>query len=227
MGISERKERERADRRKMIMNCAKELILANGVEGISMTDIAKKTELSKATLYLYFSSKDELFNEICEESATAFIDSVEPRFDGGITGLEALKRYWYAYLEVFGQSSEMTILFSLRRYLFPSFPLSPGAEMPKSAARYTHMLYSFIRELIEQGITEGAFDTGIDSDMVSRTIISLFFYIMDNAAKLPKNEMTSASVLEEMRNVFQIVLRGIAREGMDRSGLILPGKFRE
>jgi len=223
MGISERREREKTERRKMIMNSAKELILGNGVEGVSMSDIAQKIELSKATIYLYFPSKDELFNEICEESANAFIESVRPRLEEGITGLEALKRYWTAFLEVFGRSSEMNILFSLRRYLFLSFPLIPGGENGKTAIRYTYMLYYLIKDILEQGISEGSFDAGTDSDMVTRTIISLFFYIVENAAKLPKSEMTSSAVLEEMRNVFQIILRGIAREDIDRSCLYLSG----
>jgi len=222
MGISERKEREKTERRKMIMNCARELILTDGVEGVSMGDIAKKSELSKATLYLYFPSKDDLFNEICEESANMFIDSVRPLLKEGITGLEALKRYWRAYLEVFGRSSDMLILFSLRRYLFLSFPLIPGGENNKTAVRYTYMLYYLIKDLIEQGISEGSFDADTDSDMVSRTILSLFFYIVENAAKLPKNEMNSSAVIEEMRNVFQIILRGIAREGIEKSRFILP-----
>jgi len=224
MGISERREREKTERRKMIMDCAKDLILSTGVEGVSMGDIAKKTELSKATLYLYFPSKDELFNEICEESASVFIDSVRPRLEEGITGLEALKRYWAAYLEVFGRSGEMMILFALRRYLFSSFPRIPGDEKTKTASRYTDMLYYLIKDLIEQGIAEKSFDAMTDSDMVTRTIISLFFYIVENAAKQPKTEMTSITVIEEMRNVFQIILRGIAREGMDKSCLVLPGK---
>ena len=223
MGISERKEREKLARRKMIMDCARELILKNGADGVSMSEIAKRIELSKATLYLYFPSKDDLLNEICVESAEAFIERAAPRIEEGATGLEALKGYWTAYLDVFGQSDEMMILFNLRRFLFPSTSLIPsdGANYP-SAARYTYMLFSLLKEMIDQGIQEGFFDSGTDSDIVSRTIISLFSYIVENASKIPKYERTLSAVTEEMRNVFQILLRGIAREGIDRSVFDLP-----
>jgi len=225
MGISERKEREKAERRKIIMDCARELILSLGVEGVSMSEIAKRTELSKATIYLYFPSKDEILNEICKESACAFIEYARPRLGEGITGLEALKRCWTAYLEVFGCSDEMVILFNLRRFLFPSLPLTPDEDNPSTAVRYTYMLYYLIKDMIDQGIAEDTFDAGIDSDMVTRTIISLFSYIVENASKLPKNERTSMAVIEETRNVFQIILRGIAREGIDRTCLNLPEKI--
>ena len=223
MGISERKEREKLARRKMIMDCAKELILSSGVDGVSMSEIAKRTELSKATLYLYFPSKDELFNEICEESANVFIDHAMFRIEEGITGPEALKRYWAAYLEVFGQGDEMMILFNLRRFLFPPSALRPDTgNSTSTAVRYTYMLFNLIKEMIDQGISEGFFDTGTDSEVVARTIISLFSYIVENVVKLPKDERTSSAVIEEMRNVFQILLRGIAREGIDRSVFNLP-----
>jgi len=58
MGISERREREKTERRKAILDCARSLILSQGVQRVSMEDIARKAELSKATVYLYFSSKE-------------------------------------------------------------------------------------------------------------------------------------------------------------------------
>ena len=222
MGVSERREREKSARRKMIMDCARELILSHGVEGVSMSEIAKKTELSKATLYLYFPSKENLFNEICECSANFFIESAMPRLVDGISSLDILKRYWTTYIEVFGSSDEMIILFNLRRFLFPSLPFDSGAESASTAVRYTYLFFNLIKRMIEQGISEKYFDEGTDSDVVTRTIISLFSYIVENAAKLPKDERTSSAVIEEMRNVFQIILRGIAREGIDRSIFNLP-----
>jgi len=223
MGVSERKEREKNARRKMIMDCARELILSYGVDGVSMSEIAKRTELSKATLYLYFPSKDDLFNEICEETANLFIKHATPRLEDGLTGIHALKQYWLAYLEVFGHSDDMRILFNLRRFLLPSVPLRLGeGDMPSSAVRYTYMLFSLLKEMIEQGISDGSFDTTTDSDVVSRIIISLFFYIVENASKFPGDEKILFNVTEEMRDVFQIILRGIAKEGMDRSVFNLP-----
>ena len=73
MGIAERKTREKEERRKLILDVAKELILARGIPAISMQDIADAAELSKATLYLYFQSKEAILTEILESSASAFI----------------------------------------------------------------------------------------------------------------------------------------------------------
>ena len=67
MGIKERKEREKKNRRQAIIKAAKKLILKQGVEGMSMNQVADLTELNKATLYLYFNNKDDLIDAIVYE----------------------------------------------------------------------------------------------------------------------------------------------------------------
>lgn len=60
MGINERKEREKEQRRNDIVDAAEKLFFENGINNVSMEDVAKEAELSKGTLYLYFKSKEEL-----------------------------------------------------------------------------------------------------------------------------------------------------------------------
>jgi len=67
MTISDRKEREKKLRRQAILKSAKKLIAKSGVEAMSMNQLAEATELNKATLYLYFSSKDDLIDAIVYE----------------------------------------------------------------------------------------------------------------------------------------------------------------
>ena len=47
-------------RDKILKNAAK-LFARNGFEKVSMSEIAAKLKLNKATLYYYFKSKDEIF----------------------------------------------------------------------------------------------------------------------------------------------------------------------
>ena len=61
MGISERKERERIQRRQEIIYAAEKVFFTKGFNSTTMDDIASEVELSKGTLYLYFKNKEELF----------------------------------------------------------------------------------------------------------------------------------------------------------------------
>ncbi len=61
MGVKERRIREKQIRQKQILDAAKELFFHHGFAATSMNQIARKVELSKGTLYLYFKNKEELY----------------------------------------------------------------------------------------------------------------------------------------------------------------------
>ena len=61
MGVTERKEREKEKRREEIIQAAVKVFYKKGVDHATMDDIAEVAELSKATLYLYFTSKEEIY----------------------------------------------------------------------------------------------------------------------------------------------------------------------
>jgi len=88
MGIAERKARERARRRKAIIRAGKKLISRRGVEGMSMNQLAEATELNKATLYLYFSNKDDLVDAIVFEGLLLLEERFREIDRRSISGLE-------------------------------------------------------------------------------------------------------------------------------------------
>ncbi len=71
MGIIERKERDKQEMRKLILDTAMKLFLEEGFQNVSIRRIADKIEYSPATIYLYFRDKDDilfaLHNEGFEE----------------------------------------------------------------------------------------------------------------------------------------------------------------
>jgi AcrR family transcriptional regulator len=60
----EREERRRQDYRRLIVQAAERLIARKGYSAMTMDDVAREAEFSKATLYHYFRSKSELTMEI-------------------------------------------------------------------------------------------------------------------------------------------------------------------
>ena len=61
MGISERKDREKAEMRKIILNAAMEIFVKEGYNSVSIRRIAQKIEYSPGSLYTYFKDKDSIF----------------------------------------------------------------------------------------------------------------------------------------------------------------------
>ena len=59
--------------RQHILDVALELIAARGLSTISVDDIATAAQTSRATLYQYFASKEELFGELLQECGAALM----------------------------------------------------------------------------------------------------------------------------------------------------------
>ena len=77
MGIEDRRERERLARREAILAGARELFLSKGFNGTTMDEVAQMAELSKGTLYLYFTSKEELYVTVMSEGLKILFDRIE------------------------------------------------------------------------------------------------------------------------------------------------------
>ena len=60
MGLTERRKREREIRREAAIDAAMAIYDEEGYHAITMEKIAERAELSRAALYLYFKSKDEI-----------------------------------------------------------------------------------------------------------------------------------------------------------------------
>lgn len=61
MGIPERKQREKQQRKELILEGARRLFQERGFLNVTMSDIAEAAELSIGTLYLYFKNKEDIY----------------------------------------------------------------------------------------------------------------------------------------------------------------------
>ncbi len=66
MGIAERRQREKENRIEQIRDSAASVFYEKGFEATTMEDIAGRAEISKATIYIYFKSKEDLYYSLVE-----------------------------------------------------------------------------------------------------------------------------------------------------------------
>ena len=74
MGVTERKEREKAEMKRLVMDAARKLFIEQGFEKTSIRNIADAIEYSPGTIYLYFKDKSELLFELHQESFQKLIE---------------------------------------------------------------------------------------------------------------------------------------------------------
>ena len=79
--LNKRKQEERELRKKNIIKGALKVFQEVGIEKTTMDEIANESGFGKATLYYYFSSKDEVFIEIMEQGWKKLWEGIESSRD--------------------------------------------------------------------------------------------------------------------------------------------------
>lgn len=92
MGTSERKKREQRRRRNQIIDAAEAVIVREGFRQATMDEIAEEAELSKGTLYLYFSQKAALYLAINKKGLRKLNDDCIAVMQQDQPGIELVRR---------------------------------------------------------------------------------------------------------------------------------------
>jgi TetR/AcrR family transcriptional regulator len=102
MGVIERRRREREIRRDLAIDAAMAIYDEEGYHAITMEKIAERAELSRAALYLYFKSKEEILVSAIVSHADYFAGLLQEVYDSreGIKG-ELLERLWECFIEFY------------------------------------------------------------------------------------------------------------------------------
>ena len=102
MGIQERKEREKEQRRNEILNAAEKVFFSKGFNYATMDEVAEEAELSKGTLYLYFKNKEDLYFAIAQRSMTilrSLFQEAVKQYNTGIEKVRAVGRAYHKFSE--------------------------------------------------------------------------------------------------------------------------------
>ncbi|MBN9686460.1 MULTISPECIES: TetR/AcrR family transcriptional regulator [unclassified Corallococcus] len=78
MGITERKERQRAELREHILRVARDMVMKEGFGALSMRKLADAVEYAPATLYLHFENRDAIARELCVRGFQELLALLEP-----------------------------------------------------------------------------------------------------------------------------------------------------
>ncbi|MGK4006634.1 TetR family transcriptional regulator [Sorangium sp. So ce1036] len=74
-----RKEEQKEERRRLIIDAAWRLFQETPYPEVTMAQVAERTRLAKGTLYLYFTTKEELFLAVIDQELTKWFDEVDLR----------------------------------------------------------------------------------------------------------------------------------------------------
>lgn len=185
------------DKRESIISSALDLFRHYGYRRTSMEDIARAAAVAKGTLYLYFRSKDELFEAICTSLAKQVTESLDEAdaldlpLEPKLTALMEAK-FGFAYRWVLSSPHAAELIDSSSRL--------PSAPFEKVTAQF----HDAILRLVREGVRSGELDpklVGLSEKDASEALIAAAI----GAEKAPDEETFKA----QLAAIIRLTLRGL------------------
>ena len=206
MGPSERRAREREELRTLILDAARELFVAEGVEAVTMRRIAEKIEYSPTAIYFHFRDKESLLAELCDCDFRAFAQRFAAMAEIA-DPVERLRASGYAYID-FGLKNP-----SHYRLMFMT-PKNVSKE--NSAIRQgdpAEDAYAFLKGIVAEIMAAGRFrPEHTDVDLISQVIWSgVHGMVSLEIAKCTDDWVDWRPVAERARVTIDMIVAGLTR----------------
>jgi AcrR family transcriptional regulator len=199
-----------------VLEAALDVFAVNGFAATRMEDIAKAAGLSKAAIYLYFPSKDDVFKALVEQR----IGVVQSHFDAAakdqkhdpLAGLQRAIRLW------------ANSFHDLRLAALPRIILAEALRFPELADFYHRTVIertqASLIELFQAGIDKGLFRP-VEPLVAARALMSpLMFEILRRQA-FPAH-IPPLSMDELVDSIFDLFLMGLAMPEVENHSGVAP-----
>jgi AcrR family transcriptional regulator len=186
--------------RDQIVAAAGEHFRHYGYEKTTVSDLAKAIGFSKAYIYKFFDSKQEIGEAICAKTLSGIVATVEEAVAGATTPTEKFRRMLKILV-----STNVSLFFNDRK-LYDVAAYAAGERWPSTRA-YCERIKQIVTEIVREGRESGEFerktplDETVDAiDLVMQPYVNplLLQYSLDVAEEAP------------MR-LSNLVLRSLAR----------------
>lgn len=161
MGLEERRKKERLARRNQILRAARKLFFDKGFKSITIDHIARKAELSKGAVYLYFNSKEEIYIQILLADINKFNQKVNAPLNTQLTASSLLKEFCANYINFFLVNRELFRI--LMTYMIHADGLNFSDELNRKLIKEVNMTIETVERILVYGINEGEFDGTIET----------------------------------------------------------------
>lgn len=185
-------------RREKYLELIYNLFSNESIDGLTMSDIADKINITKMTLYNNFKDKNEIIESVINYRSKKYVDYFDKVDCKNKNAIEVL----IAVLEF--QRKNPLMVSHLYISLLNNYP----EQFKQHEERFRVGLRSFIKQNIIQGQREGIFRADVDAEQIS----SYLMMTMDNMLSQSVKSGVRIDLNEVHKNLIKYHIRGIANE---------------
>jgi TetR/AcrR family transcriptional regulator, fatty acid metabolism regulator protein len=199
------KERQREEREQLIFQASETLIAEKGYSETSMDDIAARVGVSKGTLYLHFSSKEDLLLKLIGKNLQTFAETMNAIIDSESTPREKLERLIQA---VYTGSSETRFRMMETVLSVPDLRVRLTEQKKETITAFWSTFAQRLRAVINEGKASGDFDLTIPTPVLQAIFSGLLHPVNFRGSVLSDENSIPADELSGY--VSQFFFRGAA-----------------
>jgi AcrR family transcriptional regulator len=140
---------QRELKRQVVLRTAAAAFVSKGFHKTSLATIAAELNINKATLYHYFSNKDEILYECHRQAIDSIIGDENTDWHHQTGALEELRMFVRRYMQM------VTGVFGMTLVVIRTNQLEPDSRRKCNEGR--RKIDHLLRDIIETGIAEGSF----------------------------------------------------------------------
>lgn len=160
MGLEDRRKREKDQRRSAILNAARKLFFEKGFRYVTVENIARKAELSKGSIYLYFSSKEEIYTQILLNDIDKFNKKSSLIFQNGKSAAELVMDFAFIYVDFFLNDRELFRI--MMTFMLHTEDMNLAETVNQHIIEVTNNTVKIIETILQQGIEKDEFPSDIN-----------------------------------------------------------------
>jgi AcrR family transcriptional regulator len=157
------------DRRRQILTIAMDLIASKGFEGLRYQEVAKGAGINTATLFYYFSTKEELIHGVMQHLKEEFSKTPGPPVDKQTTALEELRLEFESVSKLMQRQPKLFLVHAEISLRALRDPIIEKEVRNLDSSWKQHLIH-----VIELGIADGSFRSDISSEATAVALIFQF-----------------------------------------------------
>lgn len=185
MGYEERKRQEKEIRRQDIIEAAERVFFTKGYDNSSMDEVAKEAEFSKRTIYIYFSSKEQIYYEIMIRGYKLLIHMLEDSF-ARETPQTSREELGCIFFTLYTFSKDHKDYFkAIMEYETKDAGEQSGIDDESKTECYKlgEQVLGYLSGAIQKGVDSGTLEKGLDSQKTALILWAYTVGVFNAAAK--------------------------------------------
>jgi TetR/AcrR family transcriptional regulator len=189
MAISDRRKREKVQRRQAIIDAAESLFFLRGYDNVSMNDIAEEVELNRATIYLYFENKEALYFAVVLRGVRLLNKMIKSNVEttADAQKIDAILKAYATFFKLYPQYSQVYNFFQSGRFISPilnRYQYSGGDA--GEIIKLQKEIFNILHLTIKNGIKEGRIPINMDPLYATFLVMTLVDTMLNPSPSLQK-----------------------------------------